>query len=51
VQKKDQLQEVQKKDQLQEVQKKRIGLIVKCCFMIAFLNGENLDIELLLTGE
>jgi len=34
-----------------EIRKRRISLIIKCCFMIAFLNGEALDIEVLLTGD
>lgn len=39
------------RDHMRELRKRRITLIIKCCFMIAFLNGESLDIELLLTGE
>ena len=36
-------------DSLQGVREKRIGFIIKCCMMIAFLNGERVEIDSVLT--
>ena len=34
------------------VRRNRMSLIIKCCYLIAYLNGEKVDIDLALTdGE
>jgi hypothetical protein len=32
-------------DSLQAVRERRIGFIIKCCLLVAFLNGESVEVD------
>jgi hypothetical protein len=35
-------------DSLQGVRERRIGFIIKCCLLVAFLNGESVEVDAVL---